>query len=227
MDKTTKTELIKYLRDFVTDDRWQKINEVLDQRTRFLTVVLEDIYQPHNASAVLRNCECFGIQDVHVIENENKFDPNKGVTIGAEQWISLHQYKGSAQNNTGHCYKQLKEKGYRIIATTPHKDDQSIDDVSLDQKTALAFGAELNGLSDYALEHADGYARIPMVGFSESFNISVCAAICLYEMSPKLRKSNQPWKLTEAEKLDLKLQWLEQSIRASDQLKTKFLEEHE
>lgn len=227
MDKTRKIELINYLQDFVTEARWQKINKVLDLRTRFLTVVLEDIYQPHNASAVLRSCECFGIQDVHVIENENKFDPHKSVTIGADQWVSVHQYNQAGQNNTEHCYRLLKREGYRIIATTPHEDDQSIADVTLNQKTALIFGAELNGLSDYALKHADGYAKIPMVGFSESFNISVGAAICLYEMSSKLRRSNQVWGLTEAEKTDLKLRWLEQSIRASDKLKAKFLEEYE
>ncbi len=166
-------------------------------------------------------------QDMHIIENENKFAPNQSVTIGADQWVSLHQYNQAGKNNTEYCYQKLKKEGYRIIATTPHRDDQSIDEISLDQKTALVFGAELNGLSDYALEHADGYAKIPMVGFSESFNISVGAAICLYEVSSKLRKSNQIWGLTEAEKTDLKLQWLEESVRASDKLKAKFLQEHE
>ncbi len=225
MDKATKIKLVNYLQGFVTEDRWQKINKVLDQRTRFLTVVLEDIYQPHNASAVLRSCECFGIQDLHVIENENKFDPHKSVTIGADQWISLHHYNKAGQNNTEHCYRQLKKEGYRIIATTPHEDDQSIADVALNQKTALVFGAELNGLSDYALKHADGYAKIPMVGFSESFNISVGAAICLYELSSRLRNTQQNWTITDTERTELQFKWLKNSIRASDQLIEKYLQE--
>src|SRR6056297_416901 len=162
MDKALKSQLLTYLREFITKDRWQTIEQVLENRTKYLTVVLEDIYQPHNASAVLRSCDCFGIQDVHIIENRNEFDPNQGITIGADQWISIHSYNESGVNNTKRCYEHLREQGYRIIATTPHEDDVTIDELPVDQKTALVFGAELKGLSDYALENADGYARIPM-----------------------------------------------------------------
>lgn len=227
MDYELKLELVQFLRDFITDDRWQTINEVLGKRTRHLTVVLEDIYQPHNASAVLRSCDCFGIQDVHVIENRNKFAPNKGITIGADKWISLYTYNKQGENNTERCYQQLKGEGYRIIATTPHEDDTTIDEVPVDQKTALVFGAELEGLSDYALNHADEYARVPMVGFSESFNISVGAALCLYELSTRLRNTRDDWLLEDQEKLELQLDWLKKSIRASDQLVQKFLKERE
>lgn len=227
MNSQLKSQLVQYLREFVTDDRWQTINEVLDKRTRYLTVVLEDLYQPHNASAVLRSCDCFGIQDVHVIENRNEFDPNKGVTIGADKWISLHSYNQQGQNNTRECYQQLKAQGYRIIATTPHEGDTTIDEVPMDQKTALVFGAELEGLSDYALNHADGYARIPMVGFSESFNISVGAALCLYELSTRLRNTRDDWSLADQEKLELQLDWLKKSIRASHQLIQRFLDEEQ
>ncbi|NIT54682.1 MAG: TrmH family RNA methyltransferase, partial [Aliifodinibius sp.] len=105
MDNALKSELIQYLRQFATEDRWQRINDVIDKRTRYLSVILEDIYQPHNASAVLRSCDCFGIQDVHIIENKNEFDPNKGVTIGADQWITLASYNQPGKNNTEHCYR--------------------------------------------------------------------------------------------------------------------------
>lgn len=220
-----QSQLVDYLKEFATEDRWQTINDVIDNRTKYLTVVLEDIYQPHNASAVLRSCDCFGIQDVHIIENKNEFDPNKGVTIGADKWISLHSYNEPGKNNTQRCYQTLREQGYRIIATTPHEDDVNIDEVELDQKTALVFGAELTGLSDYALEHADGFAKIPMQGFSESFNISVGAALCLYELSTRLRKNRKDWPLNDNEKLGLQLDWLKKSIRASDQLVEKFLTE--
>ncbi len=225
MDNALKAQLIQYLRQFATEDRWQRINKVIDKRTRYVSVILEDIYQPHNASAVLRSCDCFGIQDVHIIENKNEFDPNKGVTIGADQWISLQSYNQPDINNTEHCYQQLKEKGYQIIATTPHENDVTIDEVSLDKKTALVFGAELTGLSDYALEHADGYAKIPMAGFSESFNISVSAALCLYELSTRLRQSRDDWELDESEKLDLQFNWLKNSVRAPEKLIQRFLEE--
>lgn len=227
MDETLKFQLIQYLRQFATEDRWQRINKVIDKRTRYLSVILEDIYQPHNASAVLRSCDCFGIQDVHIIENKNEFDPNEGITIGADQWITLQSYNQTGQNNTEHCYRQLKEKGYQIIATTPHENDVTINEVSIDQKTALVFGAELTGLSDYALEHADGYAKIPMVGFSESFNISVSAALCLYDLSTRLRKKRDDWALKESEKLDLQFDWLKKSVRAPEKLIKRYLEEQE
>jgi tRNA (guanosine-2'-O-)-methyltransferase len=227
MDNTLKSKLIPFLRQFATEDRWQRINNVIDKRTCYLSVILEDIYQPHNASAVLRSCDCFGIQDVHIIENKNDFDPNQGVTIGADQWISLQSYNQPGKNNTELCYRQLKEKGYQIIATTPHEQDMTIDEVSLDQKTALVFGAELTGLSDYALDHADGYAKIPMVGFSESFNISVSAALCLYELSTRLRKSRDDWVLTKSEKLDLQFEWLKKSVRAPEKLIQRYLEEQQ
>ena len=225
MDQTVKKELIKYLREFATENRWQTINTVLEKRTRYLTVVLEDIYQPHNASAVLRSCDCFGVQDVHIVENKNEFDPNKGVTIGADKWIDLQSYNQPDQNNTAACFEKLKGKGYQIIATTPHEDEVNIDEVPLDQKTALLFGAELTGLSDYALEHADGYAKIPMVGFSESFNISVSAALCLYELSRRLRSQRDDWQLNEEEIVNLQLDWLKKTVRAPEKLIQRYYED--
>jgi tRNA (guanosine-2'-O-)-methyltransferase len=223
MKKVLKNELIEYLQEFITHERWKTLQEVLENRTRYLTVVLEDIYQPHNASAVLRSCDCFGIQDVHVVENKNEFDPSKGVTIGADKWISLHSYNQPKQNNTERCYEHLRKEGYSIIATTPHHNDVTIDEISLDQKTALVFGAEYTGLSEFAMEAADGYAKIPMVGFSESFNISVGAAICLYELSTRLRKTQTNWQLSDDEKTDLQLEWLKKSIRASEKIVEKFM----
>lgn len=227
MDKSLKLQLLEYLQEFITEERRRKINEVLDNRTRYLTVVLEDIYQPHNASAVLRSCDGFGIQDVHIIENKNEFDPNKGVTIGADKWITYHQYNRQKANNTKRCYRKLRDRGYKIIATTPHHDDVTIDEVGLEQPTALVFGAELTGLSDYAMAEADGYARIPMAGFSESFNISVGAALCLYDLTSRLRNSEakHQWQLSGDEKLDLRLEWVKKSVRAAEKLEERFMDE--
>lgn len=225
MDSRIKKDLINYLKEFVTENRWQTIERVLSQRTRYVNVVLEDIYQSHNASAVLRSCDCFGVQDVHIIENRHTFDPSKGVTIGADQWLSLYSYNEKGINNTAQCYDKLRSKGYKIIATTPHEKDMALEELSVDKKTALVFGAELTGLSDFALEQADGYVKIPIYGFSESYNISVSAALSLYEVSGKLRREGVDWQLSESEQTDLQLEWLKQSIRASNQLQRKFMNE--
>jgi len=225
MDLSKKKEFITYLRNFVTKRRSETILRVLDERTRYLCVVLEDIYQPQNASAVLRSCDCFGVQDVHIIENKHDFKPTRSVTIGAEQWLTLHRYNQHNNMNTKACYSELRRQGYKVIGTTPHEADTDIANLSLNQKTALVFGSELDGLSDYALKEADQYVQIPIYGFSESYNISVSAALCLYEFSSQLRKSDIAWQLGSKEKIDLELAWLEKSIRAADQLKSKFFEE--
>lgn len=224
MNVSKQTKLINYLRGFATEERWQKIEEVVQQRTRHVTVVLEDIYQPHNASAVLRSCDGFGIQDVHIIENNNQFEASSQVTIGADQWLSLSRYKQPNTDNTEACFNYLKEKGYRVIATSPHEDDVNLNDLPITDKTALVFGTELDGISERAKELADGFVKIPMAGFSESFNISVSAAVCLYNLTRRLRTSNVNWKLTEEEMEALKLDWLKQSIKAGEQLERTFLE---
>jgi len=228
MDINLKTQLIEYLERFTTEQRIGRIEEVLDHRTRHLTVVLEDVYQPHNASAVLRSCDCFGIQDVHIIENENRFDPSTGVSLGSDQWLTLHHYrqKEGAGNHTGRCFKQLREEGYTLVAMTPHHDELSISELPVRPRTAFLFGTELEGLSEFAMDHADRFAGIPMYGFSGSFNISVSAALTLYEMIPRLKSSDVDWQLSEEERLDLRLEWLQQSIRAGEELTQKFLEEH-
>lgn len=220
-----KQKLVDYLKEFVLEQRWETINEVLQQRTRHVTVVLEDIYQSHNASAVLRSCDCFGIQDVYVIENDHDFNLSKGVTIGADQWLSMKKYREEAKNNTLACFEDLRNQNYRVVATTPHNEDVTIEELSIDSKTALVFGTELDGLSTTAMEQADGFVKIPIYGFSESYNISVSAALCLYEISKKLRESDIDWRLSMNEKIELQLDWLEKSIRASDLLKQKFFEE--
>lgn len=225
MNLQVREELVAYLREFITEERWETLNRVLNERTRHITVVLEDIYQSHNASAVLRSCDCFGIQDVHIIENDHSFSLSKGVTIGADRWLSLSKYRAKGKNNTLTCYNKLSARGYRVIATTPHERDDTIEELPVEGKTALVFGAELPGLSDTAKEYADGFVKIPIYGFSESYNVSVSAALCLYELTKRLRATNINWGLTDKEKTVLQLDWLEKSIRASEQLKQKFLDE--
>ena len=168
-------DIIVFLQEFITENRLATFEKVLDNRTRYITVSLEDIYQSQNASAVLRTSDCFGIQDIHVIENKNKYNINPDVALGSSQWLNITKYN-QEENNTLQAIQKLKEKGYRIVATTPHTDDVDLDSFDLTKgKIALFFGTELKGLSDLMIENADEYLKIPMYGFTESYNISVSA----------------------------------------------------
>ncbi|MEW6774438.1 MAG: RNA methyltransferase [Bacteroidota bacterium] len=209
---------IEILKSFVTEKRFQRFQEILNQRTRYITIVLEDVFQGHNASAILRSCDCFGIQDVHFIENRNTFKTNEEVSMGAAQWLSIYRYNEKDVNNTATCYQLLKDKGYRIVATSPHHTSVSIDKLDVHQPIALIFGAEKEGLSDYALKNADEYVYIPMYGFTESFNISVSAALCMYELNKKIRTADFPFQLKEEEKQELLLEWLKSSIDDADKI---------
>jgi tRNA (guanosine-2'-O-)-methyltransferase len=205
-------ELIEYLTQFISDGRRAKFEEVLNYRTRHITLALEDLYQPHNASAVLRSCDIFGIQDIHIIENKNAYTVNKDIALGSPKWLNLHKYR-KAENNTLDCINKLKQKGYRIVATTPHKNGYNIEDLPVDKPLALMFGTELTGISETVREHADEYVQIPMFGFTESFNISVSAALCLHTLVSKLHKTETNWHLKEEEKDELRLHWLRKSIQ--------------
>lgn len=221
-DLKIKQQLFNYLAKYITDNKKRKFEEYIAHRTKYLTVVLEDIFQPHNASAVLRTCDCFGIQDIHIIENRNKYTLNPDVALGASKWINLIKYN-KEENNTGYCIEQLRKSGYRIIATTPYKDSTMLEDLSLTGKMALLFGTELEGLSNLAIELADEYVKIPMYGFTESLNISVSAAIALFHLSEKLRRSNVKWQLTEEEIIDTKLKWARSVVKKAGLLEMDFL----
>lgn len=217
-----KKELYDYLSGFATEQRMQKFEDVIRLRSRYVTVVVEDVFQPHNASAVLRSAECFGVQDVHIIENTNKYKPSSDISLGSHQWLTLSRHSKS-ENNSLSCIRSLKEKGYRIVATTPHKNDCLISELDLSKgKIALCFGTEIDGLSETIMKEADEFVKIPMSGFTESFNISVSAAICMYELTKRLRDSDVKWVLSEEEMLDIKLDWVKESVRSSDLLEKEF-----
>lgn len=204
-------ELINYLSQFVSENRRSKFDEVLNFRTRHITIVLEDLYQPHNASAVLRSCDIFGIQDIHIVENKNAYTVNKDIAMGSPKWLNLHKYR-RAEDNTLDCIQKLKQQGYRIVATTPHKDGCMIQDLKVNKPLALIFGTELTGISDTVRKEADEYVQIPMFGFTESFNISVSAALCLNTIVTKLHQTDVNWHLSDEEKDELILKWLRKSI---------------
>ncbi len=207
MNKATRDKLITFLEAYVQEERRNKFHKVLQKRTKYITVVLEDIIQSQNASAVIRSCDCFGIQDTHIIENEYNYTINPLVLKGANQWVNIHKYN-QKENNTLDCLNMLKTKGYRIVATSPHTNDVDLDELDISKgKIALVMGNEREGISDIVKDHADEFVKIPMVGFSESFNISVSTAICLNQITTQLRKSDLDYNLTEDEKEELFADW--------------------
>lgn len=220
-----RKDLFEYMFDFLTEERQERFNTVVNNRTKHVTVVLEDLFQMHNASAVLRSCDCFGIQNVHIIENRNEYKLNKEIDMGSTKWLHVNKYS-EKKNNTIDCINHLKSQGYAVYATTPLSDKTQISEIPLDKKVALLFGTELTGLSKSALERADGLAHIPMYGFTESFNISVSAALALSELSSRLRSENIDFPLTEEEKTALLFEWTMKTVKSSHQIKNRYLEEN-
>lgn len=221
-------ELFHYLSNHVTPERLELFNKIAEYRTQYLTVVLEDIYQSQNASAVLRTCDCFGVQDVHIIENRNEFRLDTEVSLGSSKWLTMHRYNKQG-NNSVIALKTLREQGYRIVATSPHSSDTELPDFDIEKgKFALVFGSEMPGISDNIVKHADEFLRIPMFGFTESFNISVSVAVILQHLTYKIRKSDLiGWEMSEMEKIALKTQWLRNTIKRSELIEKRFWQDNQ
>lgn len=270
-----KLEIIEFLYSQLSDNRAQKIKDKSNLRTKYITVVLEDIFQSHNMSAAVRSCEGFGLQQVHVIEDRNRYVVNQKVVKGAADWVNIIKHYSNPKHdnfipnvenqelneaasrfvetsqdsssswqarehntqivseqpnfeNTRSCFEALRADGYRIVATTPHEKDKMIYDLPIETgKIALVFGTEETGLSKYAMENADEYVKIPMYGFTESFNISVSVAICLYELTKRLRASDINWKMPESDIIDLQLEWLRRSLPHSELLEKYYIEQQQ
>jgi tRNA (guanosine-2'-O-)-methyltransferase len=220
-----KRAAIEVLRTFATVNKQEVFDACLKQRTRHITVVLEDIYQPQNASAVLRSCDCFGLQDVHVIENDHAYDINPKVVHGASKWLHVHKYY-EEENNTERCLESLKRQGYLLIATSPDASSIPIHQLPIDRPIALMFGTEKRGLSTMAVKMADLHTTIPMVGFTESLNISVSAAICIQHLTHRLRTSDVAWQLSEDENLDLRLEWMRKVVKDAEAIERRLLDRH-
>lgn len=215
------TNLITYLEGFVTEKRKNTFKNILLNRTRHFTVVLEDIFQQHNSSAVIRSCDVFGIQDIHIIENKYQSKVSRHVAKGSQKWLNLNNYKED-KNNTKDCLTRLKNEGYQIIATSPHNNTCTLHDLDISKKSAFIFGVEKSGVSEEVLINSDEILTIPMVGFTESLNISVAAAIILENLTNKLRNSNYEWRLSEKEQEIIYANWLEKSIKNVDEIKNRF-----
>lgn len=220
--QTDKQKIINYLKEFTTQERYNRIQDIARKRTRYVTVVVENLFQSHNISAILRTAEAMGIQDVHIIENNFEYEINKQVALGAQKWLSIYHYN-HLSNNTVSCLQAVKEKGYKIVATLPQEDNCLLEDISLDSKTAFLFGTELSGLTPEALEMADQFIKIPMYGFTESYNVSVSVALTLMNINERLRTSSFNWPLSPEEIIDLELDWLKKSIKDSESILNLFL----
>lgn len=222
VDLEYKAGLIRLFRSLKLEKRIELMDKVMAERTRYVSVVLENIYQPHNASAVLRSCDCFGIQDVHIIENSYQYELNPHVSLGATQWLNLHHYS-ELENNTPSCIQQLKSQGYRVVATTPDQNAVSIHDFDVAKgKFVLLFGTEKFGLTQEAFDLADEFIRIPMYGFTESFNISVSVSLCLFHFTERIRAENTNWKLSDEEQMEIYLQWFRNTVTNSDLIERKY-----
>jgi tRNA (guanosine-2'-O-)-methyltransferase len=213
-------QLLEYLLSFLTERRKNLFDEVISKRTRHFTVVIEDVYQLHNTSAVMRSCDIFGIQDLHVIEEMQVKDIDREIAMGAQKWVDINRHKSTVE-----CMKTLKDEGYQIIATSPHNDSTLMHDFDVSNKSAFFFGTEKDGLSNEVLSQADGFLKIPMYGFTESLNLSVSAAIILQSVVTKLKTSNIDWELSANEKKEILLQWTKSTIKSVDQIVERYQEE--
>jgi tRNA (guanosine-2'-O-)-methyltransferase len=214
-------KFLNHLEEFVSDKRKETFTKVLEERTKHFTVVLEDIFQPHNSSAVIRSCDIFGVQDVHVIQNKYSSKVSRHVAKGSQKWLNINKYNQSA-TNTQDCLDALRSEGYQIIATTPHDESCFLHEFDITKKSAFVFGVEKDGVSEYTMNQADGFLKIPMVGFTESLNISVAAAIILQDITTKLRASNINWKLTDVEKEALYYEWIQKSIKSIEKISERY-----
>lgn len=209
--------LYTFLCKWLSEEKIKRFDEVVSQRTRHIVLVAEDIYQTQNTSALMRTAECCGIQDFHIVENQNSFSLNKRVVKGASDWLTLHRYNSHSDNSV-ECFSQLKQQGYKIVVTTPHDADFELENLPVDDKLAIVMGTELTGTSPVANAMADVRVSIPMVGFTESMNVSVAGALMSYHLLQRLRMSTIEWKLSPEEQLELKINWAKKSIQSSKQL---------
>lgn len=210
---------LSYLTEYLTPERFSKIETILEERTEHFTIAIEDVYQMHNASAVMRSCDVFGWQKMHVIERKFGKRIDSEIAMGAQKWVDVLRHDSAIQ-----CIESLKNQGYQIVATVPHGTAISLNDFDISQPSAFFFGTERHGLSEEVLAKADVFMTIPMYGFSESLNISVAASIIIQNLTERLRKSHLNWKLTPEKLLETKIKWSRNSIKHIQSIEKAYIE---
>ena len=216
--KNRLQETFDYLKQFLTDERLSKIEHFSQESSDFVLPVMEDVYQFRNAAAIVRSVEACGFHHVVALEEENVFNPNLKVTKGAETWVKVEKMPNNLDS-----LKEIKNRGYKILAVSPENNATMLPDYEVKEPIALVFGTELEGVSDEILDFADETLAIPMFGFTKSFNVSVAAAICMYELKQKLIKSGIEYQLSDEKLLELKIRWAKNSIKSSEQILERFL----
>lgn len=208
-------KLLAAFYEMIPEAKRELFDKIAQERTKHITVVLENIYQEHNASAVLRTCDCFGIQELHVVESKNQYKIQRDIARGAGSWVDMYNYN-EGDTALVDCISNLRNNGYKIVALTPDANEYSIFDIPVDQPLALTFGTEGDGISDEVRATADYKISIPMVGFTESFNVSVSAALTLQAIRHRLENSEIDWKLSKEEQTTTKLKWCQKYMRNGD-----------
>lgn len=210
-------ELLEHLESYLTESRKDRFAKVVSQRTKHFTVATEDVYQLHNTSAVIRSCDVFGIQEVNIVEEINSKRIDREIAMGAQKWVDLNRF-----HSVKDAIADLKQKGYQIVATTPHENNAMLHDFDITKKSCFFFGRETEGLSQEVIDEADCFLKIPMYGFTESLNISVSAAIILQHVTTKLKQSTIAWQLTETEQLEKRFDWCKKTIKSYDEIIERF-----
>jgi tRNA (guanosine-2'-O-)-methyltransferase len=204
--------IVELLESHITPARRQRIETVVASRTREVVLVLEDLVNEHNASAVLRSAEAFGFFELHAIESgEVPFLISSKISRGAHKWLDFRRHQGAE-----HAYAELKERGYAIWASDIHGAAIDVHEIDISRKVALVFGNEHAGLSRVAAEAADGRFKIPMAGFVESFNVSVAAAVSAYDLMIRRKQAGRHAGLPPEERLGVHAAFLARSVKASD-----------
>lgn len=215
-------QLLEHLETYLTPKRKARFDAVLPNRTKHFTVATEDVYQLHNTSAVIRSCDVFGIQEVHIVEERNSKRIDREIAMGSQKWVDLKRF-----HTVNDCIKSLNDNGYQIVATTPHENDQVLADFDVSKKSCFFFGRETEGLSQEVLDAADCYLKIPMVGFTESLNISVSAAIILQDVTNKLRQTDVEWQLSQQEQFEKRLDWISKTLKSYDEIVARYYQKKE
>lgn len=203
-----------YMEGFLTEERREVLRRTAAMRTRYMTILTENTFHPQNASALVRHCEAFGLQDLHTVETLCRFNPNVNIVRGTDKWIDITRHESTAE-----AVASLRGAGYRIVATTPHRESCTPETFDVGRGPfCLVFGTEHAGVSDEIIASADEFLRIPMCGMVESLNVSASAAILTYMLSERMRLTVDSWQINEEEQLHLLLRWTLQSVRDAESI---------
>ena len=208
-------ERTAYMESFLTDERREVLRRTLSSRTRYMTILTENTFHPQNASALVRHCEAFGLQDLHTVETRCKFNPNVNIVRGTDKWVDITRHDSTAE-----AIATLKSAGYRLVATTPHRESCTPETFDVAKGPfCLVFGTEHAGVSDEIIEAADEYLRIPMCGMVESLNVSASAAILIYMLSQRMRLTPSiDWQLEDDDARKILFRWVMSSVKDSERI---------